>query len=533
MCSRDPLFYINTFVWTFDPRREPARIPLISYEFQDEAIVRILCSIRKPNDLVIPKSRDMTATWDVLSAFEWLWHFRELQAFLCVSRKEDLVDKSDDPDSLMWKIDFILENLPVFLKPQVTRMKLHLKNQETGSTIDGSSTTGDVARGGRRTAIFFDEFASVENGREVLAASADATQSRLFVSTPKGTGNAFYDLVQSDIDQLRLHWTLHPEKAKGLYYDDEGKPRSPWYDAEYKRRQSKLEMAQEVDMDFLASGSQFFETGVLDQIQRDDVRPPYDKGDLIFDTKNGQPREFVQNKQRGKLDLWINIDATRKPPRDRRFALGVDVSAGSDASNSVITVGDVKTGEKVAEFVTTNVLPHDLALHAMAIGKWFQGQDDEAFMIWEDNGPGQIFGRTLIDTGYRHIYYRRDEARLSRRVSDKPGWHTTREGKQTILGDLRRALAGRQFINRSLEAIKEAREYIYEGDTVVYARSSNQEDPSGARSNHGDRVMADALCWKGMREQATVQEEELPKPEHCFWARRERRKQKQRMRAAW
>lgn len=50
---------------------------------------------------------------------------------------------------------------------------------------------------------------------------------------------------------LRLHWTLHPDKSAGLYYDAEGKPRSPWYDSEIKSKQmTKAAVARELDISY-------------------------------------------------------------------------------------------------------------------------------------------------------------------------------------------------------------------------------------------------------------------------------------------
>ena len=37
-CSRDLLFYINVFCWTYDPRKSKGVLPFITYGFQDESI---------------------------------------------------------------------------------------------------------------------------------------------------------------------------------------------------------------------------------------------------------------------------------------------------------------------------------------------------------------------------------------------------------------------------------------------------------------------------------------------------------------
>ena len=50
---------------------------------------------------------------------------------------------------------------------------------------------------------------------------------------------------------VRLHWSLHPDKAQGLYYDETGKPRSPWYDNEIEAKQmTKAAVARELDISY-------------------------------------------------------------------------------------------------------------------------------------------------------------------------------------------------------------------------------------------------------------------------------------------
>lgn len=317
MCAEDPLFFINTFIFTYDPRKkECPLVPFITYQFQDIAILELIDAIGS-HDLLAEKSRDMGATWCFLFAITWYFLFRENTTFLCVSRKEDLVDRTQDPDCLFWKIDCMVNNLPWFLRPIVTRTKLHIYNHGNDSTIDGSSTTGDVGRGGRRTAVFLDEFASVEEGHAVLKATRDMTNCRLFNSTPKGTNNAFYDMSQTDILKLRFHWSEHPEKAAGLYtstndgrleiidrsywegnrkgdyeFIRDGKLRSPWYDMQCKRAAHPMEIAQELDIDYLGSAFQFFDPDIIDTLIKRDTVPAYLVGELDFGD-DLQPREFI------------------------------------------------------------------------------------------------------------------------------------------------------------------------------------------------------------------------------------------------
>ena len=305
MCARDLLFYINMFCWTYDPRVGSGKLPFITYPFQDESLLDMNEAIGN-HDLVIRKSRDMGASWMLLTVFEWRWHFHPGQSFLLVSRNEDYVDKPGNPKSLFWKIDFIHEHLPGWLMPQITRTKLRLTNESNGSTIDGESTTGDVARGDRRTAIGLDEFAAfdVDAGYRALASTRDATKSRIFNSTPAGSGNAFFDMAhKNDTKQLVLHWTRHPDKANGLYTDEGGKKRSPWYDEEVKRCAHPQEIAQELDIDFSGSDYQFFDMEMLDKLEKTVCKPPMAVGELEFDQDSLVPTGFCAT-PKGRLQLW-------------------------------------------------------------------------------------------------------------------------------------------------------------------------------------------------------------------------------------
>jgi hypothetical protein len=53
---------------------------------------------------------------------------------------------------------------------------------------------------------------------------------------------------------IRLHWTLHDAKCKGLYHDTDNKPRSEWYDEEIEnKKMSKSAVARELDISYEGS----------------------------------------------------------------------------------------------------------------------------------------------------------------------------------------------------------------------------------------------------------------------------------------
>lgn len=551
-CRQDPIFYVNGFVWTYDPRREPfPKVPMILYPFQEYGLREIILAIND-HDLLVEKSRDMGASWLCILGFEWAWHFHEMLSFLMGSRVEEYVDKSDNPKSLFWKVDFIHKNLPGWLMPRgfdrSCRSKMHIYNPQTESVIDGESTTANFARGDRRSGILLDEFAAVDEfGHRVLNATRDATKCRLFNSTPNGVGNAYYDIRQTGIQKLRFHWSEHPLKNHGLYKtaDDgglevfdysgypanyhpilDGKLRSPWYDNECKRTVSEREIATELDIDYLGSGYQYFSATAIQEAIRRFARPPSLVGDLEYDSITAEPVAFREC-QDGRLHLWCLLNKDGNPPREHRVVIGVDVSAGTGSSNSCACGYDAVTNEKLFEYANPYIRPEEFARQVVALARWFDG----ALIIWESNGPGRQFGSRVLELKYGNIYYRRREESISKKVSDVPGWASTKETKLVLMGEYRAAVEKFACVNRSKIALQETLEYLFDNKGgVSHSIEDNKVDPTGAKGNHGDRVIADALAWRGItdRKSRPEQHEQRKIPVGSLAWRRQMREQDER-----
>lgn len=570
MCSRDLLFWLNTFAFIFEPR--PGRpLPFITYPYQDTAFLEIDAAIGK-TDFGIEKSRDMAGTWGILAVFVHQFLFRPDRSFLVVSRNQDLVDKTGNPDCLFWKVDFLLDNLPTWMwtKGQKARSLLHVRNLENGSIIDGVSTTGDIARGGRRACIMLDEFAAFlhEAGYATFAATQAATDSRGFLSTPKGAVGAYYDVMhgdQSEFAKIRLHWSQHPLKNPGLYTSDDnvlrildkdyefppdykficdGKLRSPWYDKQCRRPGATPAMiAQELDIEYHGSANPFYNMSVIDRLIRDTARPRLSRGTLAFDRDSLEPAGYTADAG-GLLSLWINLDAKGRPAGDRWYVAGADIAQGTGASNSVLVVYDRVSREKVAQLVTPHMTPEAFGRLAVAVCRFFAGreagQDGDlsgaggAFLIWEANGPGRGFERAVRDSGYRNVFYRDQssrEQRFNRKASRFPGFYTTPETRGMLHGGYREALDGGTIINRDEKALNECREFVFgpAGD-VLHQAAMLKDDPSNARESHGDIVVADALVAKILTESpmtAKSVERVVHEDDRTFAGRRMRRRKRE------
>lgn len=557
MCKKDILFWFDTFAWTYDPRRKDRMVPFITYPYQEEAILKIKEAVEQGHDVVIEKSRDMGASWILIGAITWFFQFTNLFSSLMVSRNEDYVDAPNDPKSLFWKVDFLLEHQPRWLAPkQIKRTSMHIGNGEFGSVIDGESTTGEVGRGDRRSVVFLDEFGSFElkAGFNALASTRDTTNCRLINSTPKGTGNAFYKMVkESSAEIIRMHWSQHPTKARGLYTSEagdggkmvlkmlsdwkgivtvrrrgerttkrvafpedypfilDGKLRSPWYDDQCSRAATEQEIAQELDIDYTGSDFQFFSPDAIEKYKALWCKDPEAVGDMEIDPNDCKVLRFTPNRK-GKFRLWEMPKSEGKWDVARRFVIGADVSAGTGASNSTLCVYDEMSREKVAEYADPTKLPDDFGRFAAAVARWF----NNAIIVPDRSGPtGEVFTRRLVAQGYRNIYRAKDEKKIGSPSEEKYGVWLNPALRTTILENYRDSIGRNYIINRSEIAMNEASKFIRKADgTIEHTDAANSIDPSGAKSNHGDLCIGDALanlrlCETENRERA--EEPEIPK----------------------
>ena len=546
MCAADPCFFVNVFGWCYDPRLASRKEDiLILWPFQEALLCELVAAGgmlfgQEPHDTLTKKSRDEGGTIIHIWADLWAFCFERNFTAGWTSRKEELVECPGDPKALFSKAMHALEHMPSWITGEYEHSRQrHLVNKTTRSTIDGETSTPDVFTGDRRTTVLADEYALIDKAKRVAQALHDVSRSVRYNSTSNGGGTWFRHLeTGTDIRKFYLHWALDPRKNAGLYraeggrpvfYDPDyyaapgrafypfnldGKVRSPWYDAEEKRRGSRHEMASQIDMDDAASGSPYYDIEVLERIKREDCCEPFVTGELRFDAF-GVPTGFDERSD-GRLRLWVNLVGGR-PPKGQ-YVEGVDVSGGGDQSNSVASVADAVTHRKVGELATINLWPHEFALYAAALGRWFPDVAGEALMGWEKNGPGGTFGRVVVYTcGYSRVWMRRDRDDLVPDITTKPGWAAGRQSKEDLHGSYRSDLATGRFINPSLEAVEECKNYVYLATGGVgYQGVDDSDDATGAKDNHGDRPTADAIAAM-LIEGAVVEEPRFAEVEDAPW----------------
>lgn len=232
-----PVDFINHWLDTYDPRnagkKTPARMPFIMFERQAELVDFIMACLDGEENGLMEKARDMGATWVCAAVSVWLWRFWPGAAVGWGSRKEQLVDKIGDPDSIFEKIRMLIRAMPREFWPIGFNEKEHMTymrivNPETGATITGEA--GDnIGRGGRKLIYFKDESAHYERPEKIEAALADNTRVQMDISSVNGLGNVFHrrreagrewaggPAHQGVTNVFVMDWRDHPAKTDEWY----------------------------------------------------------------------------------------------------------------------------------------------------------------------------------------------------------------------------------------------------------------------------------------------------------------------------
>lgn len=526
-CSESLLYWVYTFCYTFHQfdvdgdtglryKSKVVHQPFIPWEIQDILFTRLIWHLVNGKDILINKSRDMGASWICTIFMHWLWLFKSGAQLLELSRTEPYVDQAGNLKALFQKHDLINKFLPKWMRPphcmpgQKFRTKMHLMNDLNGACIDGESTTEHAASGDRRLVALLDEFAKVRNGKLMRSATRDAALMRIVNSTVAGPGTE-YSKWKTDgtIIVFPLMWWDHPDKGKNRYVEQNEitgawKIRSPWYNNEEKAR-SPGEMAREVDANDLEAGSNFF---TISNIEKHRVLfgcAPRTCWGINFKTgvandhipgilkKKEIKKIEVRREVKGKLRIWTNL-VNGRLDQHYDYIIGFDLSKGQGASNSVASIKNRQTGEKVGEWRDANTPPYEMARIAMALCVWVGGRKGLPFIKWEMNGdPGFTFGKLIVKIFHYKYYYRDIKVgNIRDKKTKKYGWHSSQKAKWELLNLYDRVLAHGGYINHSIQGLEEAKTYIYFDDGSV-GPACLVEESSAAKKTHGDIVIADAL----------------------------------------
>ena len=237
-CKLDMGYLFDTFFWIYSPKqplvyengKNTKHRPFILYPRQRQLITSLnnlyTKSFNEEINLLLDKPRDVGATYTILAWCVAKWLFENFDVKVG-SRVMDYVDKKGEPDCLFWKIDYLVGRLPKWLLPKgfsfdKNRRQAVMENPELGCSITGESANPNFGRGGRKSAIIFDELAFWEWARSSWESAGESTNLRITMSTPPESGkdSHFYKLKNGQRGKVHLfnfEWTDVPGRDQNWY----------------------------------------------------------------------------------------------------------------------------------------------------------------------------------------------------------------------------------------------------------------------------------------------------------------------------
>lgn len=299
-CASDPVFDMNTFGWTQNPKDFPQNPdqPIILFPNQANYIRTLDQHVEMGKPLLLEKSREQLASVGTANYCGWRWNYKSNANIKIGSMKEELVDGDSYADQIMPKIDYSLLKRPEWARPagyfaqKPYRTFMKIRHPVTGRIIKGEAANKNFSVGGRYAMVWYDEFSKAANQRSVHRKIANTTNCFLYTTTPEGW-EMFAEMVESGIyTVIRLHWTgnylWHPkgfspeqcvwdEKQKDVTKQNwpkewicprgckahplGGRPHSERFDFECEKLGwNEQDIAQELDINYAKSG-----TGVFNQ----------------------------------------------------------------------------------------------------------------------------------------------------------------------------------------------------------------------------------------------------------------------------
>ena len=222
-CANSLSYFVFSACWslhTDDPGGDPIYRKFPTYPY----LRHFFKSVQRPQNLHLEKSRQMLMSWAWMSVFLWDILFHHAWGNLAVSETEKKVDDgawNSTTDSLFGKLRVLWTSLPPYLQHPIEMTHLYVRCPETGSYIKGVSGQTGGGRGASYKRALLDEAAHIKRGESLFRGVKEAAKTGLILnSTPLGKGNVFARMrfqPNTTFQMISYHWTMHPEKAKGLY----------------------------------------------------------------------------------------------------------------------------------------------------------------------------------------------------------------------------------------------------------------------------------------------------------------------------
>lgn len=418
---RNTPYALRTYLQTYD-NTVSKYVPLELFPDQ----VSLLEDYEKYNENIALKYRQAG-----VSTVTAAWSSKKL-AFARKEKPEKVLiiaNKLDTSVEMANKIRGFIEQWPTWVGIGFSAEKnsqRHFK-LNNGCEVKAVATSKDALRGYTPTILIFDEAAFIEADGDFWSAcmaSLSTGGKVIVVSTPNGYDPIYYEIYDqalrnmNDFKISEMFWYRDPRYTKDLYmvktsdlvhfllnredypqdtvvelsvdnpyerdhsivqdYMERGyKPCSSWFEGMVKKlKYDRRKVAQELECNFLGSGDNVFDSDLMQNISKNQLRPP-------------------QAKLMGNA-LWI----FKEPVNGHKYVMGVDVSRGDSEDFSSIQIIDFDEREQVLEYVG-KVPPDVLAEIAY---KW--GTMYNAFCVIDiTGGMGVSTARKMQELQYQPGLY--------------------------------------------------------------------------------------------------------------------------------
>lgn len=470
-------------------------VPFKLYPFQKD-IIKGFVSHRKN---IIVKGRQLGVSTVTAAYIAWLVLFHRDKNVLIVATKQETAK------NMIRIIKNIFKYIPGWIKDLAGEMNVDNRNSiefKNGSRVKAITTSADAGRSEAVSLLVVDEAAHIESFDEIwtgISPTISTGGSVILMSSPKGTGNKFYELFEgakaspnngfncnfgtyvnpNDPEEIytdRFMWWVHPEHDEA------------WFAAE-TRDKSVRDVAQEFLCAFNSSGDTFVYHEDISKLERA-IRTP---GEI-----------YAENR-----DVWI----WDRPTTMGTYLIACDVSRGDAADYSAFHVLriDVHPLEQVCEY-KGKIKPDKLGLLLMAVSRIY----NNAVVAPESNSGWS--GQTILkmeEAQFPFLYYsrkRKDKEKNTGSVDPYyamtrndfiPGYTVTSGNRIQMLAKLEQYIRLGDLHLKSERLVSELRTFV--------VNDSNR--PEAVRGKNDDLVMALAgALW--VREESflsTYRSDELAK----------------------
>jgi len=429
LCAKDYKYFIKKYCFIQHPVR--GKIPFILYEYQE----KILDEFINHRYNIILKSRQLGLSTVVANYALWLMTFKKDQNILIIATGKDVAK------NIISKINYAYTALPSWMKRRSTENNKMSISFDNGSKAVAISSSPERARSEAVSLLIIDECAFIDKIDEIWT-SAQQTISTggdcILLSTPNGVGNFFHSMWldaeagSNNFHTIKLKWMVHPER-----------------DQEWRDRQDidlgKLKASQECDADFLASGNNVVDMGIITEYKTKFLMNPIQKSGI----DNG---------------LWI----FKHPENNKSYVISADVARGDGTDYSAAQIFDIESLEQVAEY-QGHIDTRSFAKLLASIGITY----NMALIIVEREGIGWDTVQELIDINYGNLFYsssdlqfvdvlhhysnklNRDEKKL------KPGFGTTEKTRGLLISKIERYFTEKSLIIYSIRLLNELETFIW------------------------------------------------------------------------